>query len=79
MSENKRNLKVWVEAEVHLSAEELAEVFWGMDSEEQAHFFNVLGGKERLVFQLQAVSDDPALTMSGRQAMQRIGEYGEKQ
>lgn len=78
-TEDKRNLKCWAEVEMHPSAEEVAEVFWAMDSEEQAHFFNVLGGKDRLVFQLQAITDDPHLNMDGRFAMQRIGEYGEQQ
>jgi hypothetical protein len=62
---------------MHPSAEEIAEVFWHMDSEEQACFFNFLGAKSELVFQLQAVSDSPELKSDGRLAMQRIGEYGE--
>lgn len=77
MSDNKRDINVWVEASIHPSAEEIAECFWAMDSEEQAYFFNMLGSKERLVYQLQAVADDPTLNSDGRRAMQRIGEYGE--
>lgn len=75
MSNESRNLTGWAQYEVHPSADEIAEVFWAMDAEEQAHFFNLLGGKERLVFQLQAITDNPYLTMSGRFAMSRIGEY----
>ena len=77
MTENKRNLKQWVEAEIHPSAEEIAEVFWCMDSEEQAVFFNALGSKDRLAFQLQAVRDEACLEIKGRVAMRLIGEYGE--
>lgn len=73
-----RNLKVFVEAEVHLSAEDLAKVFWAMDAEEQAGFFNVLGeiAAEKLPFQLQFVADSPHLTQEGRHTMALIGDYG---
>lgn len=75
MNNQNRNLKTWVEAEIHPSAQEIAEVFWAMDSEEQAHFFNVLGEKDRLCFQLHAVADSPELSINGRLTMQMIGEY----
>ena len=74
---NKRNLKTWIETEMHPSAEEIAEVFWHMDSEEQACFFNFLGAKDRLALQLQSVTDSTELKFDGRLAMQIIGEYGE--
>ena len=37
-----RNIKRLTECEIHLSADELADVFWHMDAEEQAHFFERL-------------------------------------
>lgn len=74
-----RNLKVWVEAEIHPSADSLADVFWAMDAEEQAFFFNRLGkiSEGRLPIQLQQVADNEYLDRDGRNAMTRIGEYGE--
>lgn len=77
---NKRNITTWAQVEVYPSAEELAEVFWDMDAEEQAGFFHHLekisdGG---LCFQLAYIVTDPEFTESARRAMQTIGEYGER-
>lgn len=60
--------------------DELAEVFWSMDSSQQAIFFNRLGeiSGNRFCFQLQAVTDEPGLDANGRRAMQLIGEYSEE-
>ncbi|MDD5487113.1 MAG: hypothetical protein PHW65_06125 [Dehalococcoidales bacterium] len=63
--------------------DELAYEFAEMGAEQQAMFFSELA---RLVekwdrpfsFQLQAVTDDPALTDGGRFIMGKIGEYGPK-
>lgn len=80
MTNKGRNLKVWVEAEVHPSPEELADVFWAMDSEEQAWFFNHLGeiSQQGISFQLQAVTDSERLTHHGRFVMSKIGDYSDK-
>lgn len=60
--------------------DELAEVFWGMNSGQQAEFFNHLQeiSGYMLCFQLQAVTDEPGLDANGRRAMQLIGEYSEE-
>lgn len=78
---SKRNIKTWVEAEVHPSAYDLAEVFWEMDAEEQAGFFHRLAevSGDRLVFQLQNVIESPYLTKEARAAMVSIGDYGSQQ
>lgn len=77
MNKNPRNLSVYVQAEIHPSADELADVFWAMDAEEQAHFFNRLGAISggKLPFQLQNVTDHPLLETQGRHAMSMIGDY----
>lgn len=63
--------------------DELAAEFADMDAEQQAMFFSELA---RLVsrwdrpfsFQLQAITDNFALTDEGRFIMVKIGEYGPK-
>lgn len=77
MSNNTRNIKSYVAVEVHPSADELADVFWAMDDEEQAYFFNRLGeiSDHNLPLQLQSVTDNPHLNSSGRHTMSLIGEY----
>lgn len=77
MSKNQRNITRHVEVELHASADELADVFWAMDAEEQAYFFNRLGEISdcRLPFQLQSVTDHPYLDANGRRAMELIGGY----
>lgn len=58
--------------------EELAEVFWSFDADQQARFFNVLAvvSDHRLPAQLHQVKHSLLLTPVGKQAMQTIGEYG---
>ena len=63
------------EVEINLSGGDVAELFWAMDERDQSDFFNRLAGKDLLVFQLQAVTNSNNLTLEGRIAMSRIGEY----
>ena len=63
------------EVEIPLSGNDVADLFWELDEHAQADFFNRLGQKDRLVFQLQAVTDCDDLNYEGRTAMSRIGEY----
>lgn len=63
------------EVEIPLSGDDVADLFWELDERAQADFFNRLGQKDRLVFQLQAVTDSGDLGYEGRTAMSRIGEY----
>ena len=71
-------IKREMEISIHPTPEELAGVFWGMGSDQQAEFFNHLYEitNNRLCFQLQAVTDEPGLNANGRYAMILIGEYG---
>lgn len=75
-----RNIKIWVQAEVHPSAYELAECFWAMDAEEQCGFFHRLEeiAQHMLPFQLQAIIDSKHMTKEARAAMQYIGEYAQE-
>lgn len=57
-----------------LGGEELASLFWQMDSNQQALFFNYLGAIPLLPMQLQGVSGSAQLTEQARWAMSRIGE-----
>ena len=63
------------EVEIPLSGNDVADLFWELDEHAQADFFNRIGQKDRLVFQLQAVTDSGDLNYEGRNAMARIGEY----
>lgn len=74
-----RTIKTSAQVEIRPSPEELADVFWSMDADEQAFFFNRLGesSRARLCFQLQYVTDSDCLDEAGRYAMQKIGEYSE--
>jgi hypothetical protein len=74
-----RNIKQWVEATIHLSSYELAEVFWEMDAEEQAGFFHRLSevSEGRLAMQLQNVTDSEHTTTQGRAVMASIGAYSD--
>jgi hypothetical protein len=61
--------------------DELAFEFANMNSEQQAMFFNELASitdkwEHPFCFQLQALTDNPALTIEGRHIMEQIGEYG---
>jgi hypothetical protein len=60
---------------IPLSGAEIADLFWDLDAHAQSEFFNHLARQDRLVFQLQAVSDCDALSSAGRTVMATIGEY----
>jgi hypothetical protein len=60
---------------IPLSGAEIADLFWNLDAHAQSEFFNHLARQDRLVFQLQAVSDCDALSSAGRIVMARIGEH----
>jgi hypothetical protein len=65
------------EVEIPMSGNDVADLFWELDEHAQADFFNRLGQKDRLVFQLQSVTDSGDLSCEGRAAMDRIGEYSQ--
>ena len=67
-----------LDVEIELTGEEIAELFWGLGVKAQSEFFNTLGEKERLVFQLQAISEAPELNGNGLHAMCRIGHYSQQ-
>lgn len=73
-----RNVRVGIE----VTPDELAVEFANMDDSQQATFFNVLAilvstWDRPFCFQLQSVTDNPALTEEGRSIMKQIGEYAE--
>lgn len=59
----------------------VAELFAGMDSADQAKFFNhvaEISSTWKLagwVIQLQYITDEDGLSLAGRRVMQQIGEY----
>lgn len=72
-----RNIKRMSQVEVHLSACELAQVFWAMDSEEQSAFFDELYdiAGVKLYSQLSYIIDDANFSVKAKMAMDAIGEY----
>ena len=69
--------------DVTLTPDELAAEFAAMGDEQQAMFFNELAvitskWNRPICFQLQYVTDHPALTDEGRRVMAQIGEYAAK-
>ena len=63
-----------------ITPEIVAEIFAGMGSDEQARFFNHISKVAStwgagLEMQLQYVTDEDGLTLSGRRVMQGIGDY----
>ena len=60
-----------------ITPETLARLFWLMDSDQQARFYNHLDyvADFHFPFQLQAITDEQGLTLAGRRVMQTIGEY----
>ena len=67
-----------VDVEIELSAQELAHAWWGLSSDEQVVFFNMLGSiSSELPMQLEHVSQSSDLLGVGRDAMRLIGEYAE--
>lgn len=66
-----------------LTPSDLAEAWTGMNSDEQAEFFNTVArlGKDWggiLPAQLQYLQDNPLLNDAGRNAMQMIGDHSFK-
>lgn len=66
-----------------VTPERVAELFAGMDSTQQARFFNHVAEvaskwDEDMCFQLQAITDDEGLTLAGRRVMSDIGEYSHR-
>lgn len=66
-----------LEVDVDISAHECAEIFWDMDSEQQAKFFDRLGeisfGHD-LRSQMDSVRREEALGRFGKSTMTIIGE-----
>ena len=62
---------------LELTPELIAELFSELDSENQAKFYNHLAdlSKKWLPMQLQYITDDDGLNLSGRRVMQAIGDY----
>lgn len=60
-----------------ISPEDVAAMFAGLCSDDQARFFNHVAeiASPWLAFQLQSVTDEDGLTLAGRRVMQEIGEY----
>lgn len=69
--------KKTVEVEIFLNGAEIADLFWQLDGDQQAIFFNVLAAKaqSKLPFQMQFVTDSKELNAFGRSAMDTIGNY----
>lgn len=65
------------EIRIELTAQEVAECFWQLNSDGQAAFFNELKAQAgtMLPFQMQHVTDSAMLADGGRAAMQTIGDY----
>ena len=66
------------QVEIILSGYDVAELFWDLDSDEQALFFHKLSQFERLPFQLSAVSRSDSMTNLALRAMATIGEYSQQ-
>lgn len=66
-----------IDVEIHLTPDDLAQIFWEMPSNDQAQFYNKLGelADYRLAFQLQHITEEKGLSLTGRRVMQQIGEY----
>lgn len=61
--------------QIEIDGPRLADLFWDLDNEEQARFFNQLGEQPKLPIQLRSVTDCEVLNIKGRGAMRAIGEY----
>ena len=68
------------EFKVELEPIELAELFWDMNENEMAEFFNSLerisAEPSRIAYQFQIVGESSHLSPGGRKVMQLIGAYG---
>lgn len=73
-----RIIKRTSEVTIEVSPEELATIFWFMNAEEQAKFFNHLDEitDYRLPLQLAYVIDSKILKAEGRAIMKTIGDFG---
>jgi hypothetical protein len=76
-------MKFTKEVELHLSPTELAELFAGMMSDDQATFLSHVASLSDqwdgpLARQLQYISDSESLTEKGRDLMRLIGDYADK-
>jgi hypothetical protein len=74
-----------VDFTLELTAREIAQEFCRLDSEGQAVFFNSIADivasewKAPFCFQLEAITDEDALTPEGRDVMSQIGDYSKNQ
>ena len=75
LTKNERNIVGWAEFEYHPSAEEIAKLFWALDAEEQAYFFNYIGGQNNFSQQMHSALANPELDSNGKWAAYVIGEY----
>lgn len=62
---------------VSITPQIVAEIFWNMDSNEQAIFFDCLYSHESLSMQLQYVATSENLSYGARSVMRKIGEYAD--
>lgn len=60
-----------------ITPQDVAELFAGMDSDEQAEFYNHVAkiASSWLNMQAQYITDSEKLTLAGRRVMQTIGDY----
>lgn len=60
-----------------ITPEDVAELFAGMDADEQAEFYNHVAkiASNWLYMQAQYITDSEKLTLPGRRVMQTIGDY----
>ena len=70
-----RNVKVVTEISVHLSAEELANIFMAMAAEEQVHVFSTIGSSDGFALQMGNTFRHPLLNKDGRWFASVVGEY----
>jgi len=71
-------LKRSVAVELELSGFEIAQLFWQLDADQQAHFFDELrriSSPGAFVMQMQAITQSNLLSSGGRTIMGYIGEY----
>lgn len=64
-----------VTAEIEITPEEAAQVFWGFTDAEQATFFHSLGQISEGRLHMQMLMASAYLSRQGRDVMQTIGDY----
>ena len=71
--------QIEIEIEIDINCSELADLFWGMDSNEQAIFFNKMGQNDKfdIAMQLGHVTQSVYLDDDGRDFMNQIGNYSD--